>query len=326
MSALAAYLPPGMTPVDALAILCGLTAFFVVFAVWQALRARDPVLVRAKSILTRRAELMAQYLGNSRAPQGPRAAQGFMAQTVHRFKLLQGKQTSETREKLAQAGLRSREALVAFLFCKLCFPLLFGVVALILFEGMDAYNLTSTKKLMACFGSVLLGSFAPNIWLRNLITKRQDAIRKSVPDALDLLVICVEAGLSLDAALARVSRELGRGAPELGDEFQLTSLELGLLPERRQALENLSKRVTLPSVRAITQALLQTEKYGTPLAQSLRVLASEFRNERMMRAEEKAARLPATLTVPMVIFILPTLFIVLIGPAVINVIDALRKM
>lgn len=325
MKALAGYLPAGVTPVDVLAILCGATAFFVVFAVWQALRARDPVVTRAKSLLARRSELMAQYLGHGRERQKP-LARGFMAQTVSRFRLLQGKKTGEIRELLSQAGMRSREALIAFLFCKLSLPLAFGTASLILFKGMDAYHLSANQSLLACIGSVLFGAVAPSIWVKNKVTKRQDAIRKSVPDALDLLVICVEAGLSLDAALARVSRELGKGSPELGDEFQLTSLELGLLPERRQALENLSKRVPQPSIRAITSALLQTEKYGTPLAQSLRVLAAEFRNERMMRAEEKAARLPATLTVPMVVFILPTLFIVLIGPAVINVMDALRKM
>lgn len=325
MSTLAKYLPGGMKPEDALAILFGVVAFFVVIALWQALLVRDPIVVRAKSLLARRSELMAQYLGHARPRQRP-AAQGLMANIVLRFRLLQGEKTGNMRERLAQAGIRSREALIVFLFCKLCLPLAFGLVALILFEGMDAYNLSPTNKFIACIGSVLFGALGPGIWIKNKVNKRQAAIRKSVPDALDLLVICVEAGLSLDAALARVSRELGRGAPELADEFQLTSLELGFLPERRQALDNLSKRVTLPSIRAVVGSLLQTEKYGTPLAQSLRVLAAEFRNERMMRAEEKAARLPAILTVPMVVFILPTLFVVLIGPAVIKTIDALTKM
>ncbi len=325
MSDLAKYLPAGMKPEDALAVLFGLVAFFVVIALWQALLVRDPIVVRAKSLLARRAELMAQYLGHTRPRQRP-AARGFMANIVLRLRLLQGEKAGSMRERLAQAGIRSREALIAYLFFKLCLPLAFGVVALILFEGMNAYNLTSSNKIIVCIGSVLFGALAPAVWIKNKISKRQDAIRKSVPDALDLLVICVEAGLSLDAALTRVSRELGRGAPELADEFQLTALELGFLPERRQALDNLSKRVTLPSIRAVVGSLLQTEKYGTPLAQSLRVLAAEFRNERMMRAEEKAARLPAILTVPMVVFILPTLFIVLIGPAIIKTIDALTKM
>jgi tight adherence protein C len=325
MNTLMKFLPPGMTPEDALATLFGIAAFLVIYAVWQTLRARSPVVVRAKSLIARRSELMGQYLGQPSRRDRP-GAHGLMSKTVQRFKLLQGKQTSEARERLAQAGIRTREALITYLFCRLSLPLVFGAGAVVFFEFMGAYDLSPSSRLMACIGSVLVGAVAPNIWLKNTIAKRQTAIRKTVPDALDLLVICVEAGLSLDAALTRVARELGKGAPELADEFQLTSLELGFLPERRQALENLSKRVTLPSVRAVVNSLMQTEKYGTPLAQSLRVLAAEFRNERMMRAEEKAARLPAVLTVPMVIFILPSLFIVLIGPAIISVIDQLRKM
>jgi tight adherence protein C len=136
----------------------------------------------------------------------------------------------------------------------------------------------------------------------------------------------VEAGLSLDAALKRTAAELGRGSAEMSDELALTSVELGFLPERAVALRNLARRAGLKSINAVVSALLQTEKFGTPLAQSLRVLAAEFRTQRLLRAEEKAARLPAVLTVPMVIFILPTLFIVLIGPAVISVIDSLRSM
>lgn len=325
MNRLAKFLPAGVTPEDALTLLFGAVAFFVVVAVWQALLVRDPIVVRAKSLIARRAELMGQYLGNGRKRERP-AAHGFMSQIVIRLRLLQGEKTGGMRERLAQAGIRSREALITFLFFKLSLPLVFGAAAVMFFDVMGAYDLSSSKRLLACVLAVLFGAMAPNIWLKNQVTKRQTAIRKGVPDALDLLVICVEAGLSLDAALTRVSRELGRGAPELADEFQLTSLELGFLPERRQALENLSKRVTLPSIRAVVSSLIQTEKYGTPLAQSLRVLSAEFRNERMMRAEEKAARLPAILTVPMVVFILPSLFVVLIGPAVIGVIDGLSRM
>lgn len=327
MNGIAKYLPAGVAPEDILAVLFGVTAFIVVYALWQTLLVRDPIVTRAKSLLSRRAELMAQYLGHARPRQRQQAAaHGAMTSVVQRFKLLQGQKTGEMRERLAQGGIRSREALVTFLFCKLCFPLAFGALGLLFFEVMNAYNLSSSGKMMACIGCVLFGAMAPGIWIKNKITKRQNAIRKGVPDALDLLVICVEAGLSLDSALTRVARELGRGCPELGDEFQLTALELGFLPERRQALDNLSRRVTLPSIRAVVSSLQQTEKYGTPLAQSLRVLAAEFRNERMMRAEEKAARLPAVLTVPMVVFILPTLFIVLIGPAIIKTIDAMTKM
>jgi tight adherence protein C len=145
-----------------------------------------------------------------------------------------------------------------------------------------------------------------------------------LPDGLDLLVICAEAGLSLDAALNRVSRELGLSSPDLADELGLTAVELGFLPNRRQALMNLTKRTNLPPIRGVVNTLVQTERYGTPLAHSLRVLSAEFREERMLKAEEKAAKLPATLTVPMILFILPTLFCVLIGPAIIQVLDATK--
>jgi tight adherence protein C len=169
---------------------------------------------------------------------------------------------------------------------------------------------------------VPIGAFMlPDLWLKNAIQKREDIMRKSLPDALDLLVICAEAGLGLDAALDRVGGEITQSQPVLAEEIGITAVELGFLPDRRTALNGFAERVQLPSVRALINTLVQTEKYGTPLAQALRVLSAELREERMMRAEEKAAKLPATLTVPMIMFILPTLFIVLIGPAIIQVFD-----
>ncbi|MBU6207571.1 MAG: type II secretion system F family protein, partial [Alphaproteobacteria bacterium] len=163
--------------------------------------------------------------------------------------------------------------------------------------------------------SLFLSYKAPDIWMSNLISKRTTAIRKALPDALDLLVICAEAGLTVDAAFSRVSRELERAYPELCDEFMLTSIELSFLSERRQAFENLAKRVNLEALRGVTTTMIQTEKYGTPLASALRVLSAEFRHDRMMRAEEKAARLPALMSIPLILNILPTLFVVVIGPA-----------
>ncbi len=171
------------------------------------------------------------------------------------------------------------------------------------------------RKFGTFAGALLLSYKAPDIYINNLVTKRSAAIRKGVPDALDLLVICAEAGLTVDAAFARVSRELGNAYPELGEEFQLTSIELGFLTERRMAFENLAGRVKLEALKGVVTTMIQTEKYGTPLASALRVLSAEFRHERMMRAEEKAARLPAIMTVPLILFILPTLFIVILGPA-----------
>jgi tight adherence protein C len=155
--------------------------------------------------------------------------------------------------------------------------------------------------------------------LKRITAARNRRFTRALPDVLDLLVICAEGGLSLDGALNRVSREFRRFLPEMADELGLTGIELGFLPSRRDALENLAKRVGIPGIQSLTHTLVQTERYGTPLAQSLRTLSTELREERMLKAEEKAAKLPATMTVPMILFILPAVFIILVGPAAISV-------
>ena len=169
---------------------------------------------------------------------------------------------------------------------------------------------------------LLLGYKGPELYLSNKAQKRTTEIRKGLPDALDLLVICAEAGLTVGAAFNRVAKELGRAYPELGDEFALTAIELSFLNERKMAFDNLAYRVDLEAVKGVVTTMVQTERYGTPLASALRVLSAEFRNERMMRAEEKAARLPAIMTVPLILFILPVLFIVILGPAACSIADA----
>ena len=201
-------------------------------------------------------------------------------------------------------------------------PVVLGIGAVILIYWVDFFPTWSWFKKYAFVAGTLVGSYkAPDLWLTNKVKKRSDAVRKGLPDALDLLVICAEAGLTVDAAFGRVSRELGKAYPELGDEFGLTAIELGFLNERRQAFENLAQRVDLEAVRGVVTTMIQTEKYGTPLASALRVLSAEFRHQRMMRAEEKAARLPAIMTVPLILFILPTLFVVILGPAACSISD-----
>jgi tight adherence protein C len=198
----------------------------------------------------------------------------------------------------------------------------FGIAAIVLIYIVDFWPNWGGVRRYGTVAGLLVASYkAPDIWLKNKVTKRSHAIRKGLPDALDLLVICAEAGLTVDAAFGRVARELGKAYPELGDEFGLTAIELGFLNERRQAFENLAQRVDLEAVRGVVTTMIQTEKYGTPLASALRVLSAEFRNERMMRAEEKAARLPAIMTVPLILFILPTLFVVILGPAACSISD-----
>lgn len=327
MNALVELLPFTLGPGTPVVLAAG-AAFVSVIALWQALRLQDPITQRARSIANREEELRAAVLAPRRrtSPVAQIQSEALMSQVVARLKLLQGNKTREIRERLAQAGLRSREALIAFLFFKLTLPLAFGAIAVLILEVFHLYDLGPMGRLTAALGAVVFGAYGPEIWIKNQITKRRKALENQLPDTLDLFVICVEAGLSLDAALKRSADELSRGAPEFADELMLTSVELGFLPERAVALRNLAKRTGLKSIAAVVSALLQTEKFGTPLAQSLRVLASEFRNQRLLKAEEKAARLPAVLTVPMVVFILPTLFIVLLGPAVLSVIDNFRKM
>ena len=318
---------PGMGAMDmadAITAMAAAAAAFAVYAVWSALVARDPMGHRVRAVGLRREELRRQMLaaqGNrARRTQGAVQAMGRLAE---RLKLLKTQQADAVALKLAQAGFRSKDALVLYLFAKLALPFALGLVVVLLVYGAALWPLPPLGKLFIALAAVLAGAYAPELFVTNARLKRQAAMQKGLPDALDLLVICTEAGLALDAALTRVARETARACPELAEELGLCAVELGFLPDRRQALENLSKRTGLASVRGVVNTLQQTEKYGTPLSLSLRVLSTEFRNDRMMRAEEKAARLPATLTVPLIIFILPSLFVVLLGPAVLGAIDGL---
>jgi len=222
-----------------------------------------------------------------------------------------------------QAGWRNPDALTIFLGLRLCLPVGLGLLAYMLAPGVS-HHISPLTRVCVSLGGIALGAYAPSMMVKNTIQNRQRKIQLGLADALDLFVICAEAGLGLEPAITRVAREIGASAPELADELGLTSIELGFLPNRGDALANLTRRVDTASIRSLVNTLIQTERYGTPLAQSLRVLAGEFRNMRMMKAEEKAARLPATLTVPMIVFILPPLFTVLIGPAIVQIITSLR--
>ena len=307
----------------AISMMAAMAAFISVVAAWRTLLVRDPMAGRAKSLRRRREELKAGLAGPVRSRHRQLDAMNAMRGITHKMNLLRTQTAGKAAERLAQAGWRSRDAAAVFLGCKVVLPFVFGGAAFLLFNIFDLLELEEPLRTVVPMGGVLLGAYAPEIFVRNTATKRHKAITKGLPDALDLLVVCAEAGLALDGALTRVSREMARAAPEVADEFAFTALELGFLPERRKALDNLARRVPLASVRGVVNTLTQTEKYGTPLANSLRVLAGEFRNERMLKAEDKAAKLPAILTVPLIVFILPTLFIVLLGPAILQTIDGM---
>jgi tight adherence protein C len=302
----------------------------VIMAIYAAVTVRDPMAKRVKALNERREQLKA---GISASTAKKRAKLVRNTETTDRMRqfllslqVLQDDQIKVAQQKLAQAGIRRKELAVVVIFSRLIGPLLLGGGAALWIYGMGGLaDWTTFKRFAAFAGMTIFGYKAADIYLGNLIQKRTDAIRKGLPDALDLLVICAEAGLTVDSAFNRVAKELGRGFPELGDEFALTAIELGFLTERRMAFENLAYRVDLDSVKGVVTTMIQTEKYGTPLASALRVLSAEFRNERMMRAEEKAARLPAIMTVPLILFILPTLFIVILGPAACSIGDAFSK-
>lgn len=297
------------------ALVVGLANFLTILTVMRALSPRDMMAVRARSHAKRRKELRAARLSPRRAPRQRTIT--LARNLLEKLKLDRGAEARKVSDMLAQAGWRSPDSVTVFLAIRLVSPLLVGFAAYVLAPALRE-DLAGAQRLVIAAAAMIGGAYLPTLLLKNAATRRQQKIQKSLPDALDLFVICAEAGLSLDAAITRVSREMGSSAHELADELGLTAIELGFLPNRRDALQNLARRVSLPSVRGLVNTLVQTEKYGTPLAQALRVLAAEFRDTRMMKAEEKAARLPALLTVPMIAFILPPLFVVLIGPAVIQ--------
>jgi tight adherence protein C len=314
-------MPFGMGIEELIALAASAMIAFAVIAIYRSVLERAPAQRRAKAIGERKAQLRQQFTAPKRRSRLDTL--GIARQTVERFKLMTGKPVKEAGEKLMRAGFRSRDAITYFLFAKLCMPLVLGTVALICVYVLEMFNLGTQGKLFACMGAILLGFYLPDMYVRNIADKRTKLLTKAMPDMLDLLVMCAEAGLSLDQALVRVAREIRINSAEMADELELTSAELGFMSERRDALNNLQKRTGVKSMLALVNTLGQAERYGTPLAQSLRVLSAELRDERLMRAEEKAARLPATMTVPMMIFIMPTLFIILIGPGIIRVADTL---
>lgn len=308
-------------------VLSACAALAVLVAIYAALTARDPMSRRVKALNERREQLKAGITASSgkrRAKLVQRSAGADRIRAVlSGLKVLQDSQLKVAQTKLLHAGIRSKEWAVGVIFARLVLPLVIGGTILFIVYGTDTFATWSPLKRYGIVAvSFLLSYKAPDIFLQNKIAKRSQAIRKGLPDALDLLVICAEAGLTVDAAFHRVAKELGKAYPELGDEFALTAIELSFLTDRRQAFDNLANRVALDEVKGIVTTMVQTEKYGTPLASALRVLSGEFRNERMMRAEEKAARLPAIMTVPLILFILPVLFIVILGPAACSIKDS----
>jgi len=303
-------------------MLAGLAAFAVMLAIYAAVTIRDPMAKRVKALEARREQLKAGIIISG---SKKRASLVRRSDTTDRVKdslgklnILQESQIKAVQQKLAHAGYRNKELAVLIIGARAILPVVLGGLAALLIYGIELWPDLGPFKRLAAFALVVFLSYkGPEIYISNQATKRTAEIQKGLPDALDLLVICAEAGLTVDAAFNRVAKELGRAYPELGDEFALTAIELSFLNERKMAFNNLAYRVNLEAVKGVVTTMIQTS--------ALRVLSAEFRNERMMRAEEKAARLPAIMTIPLIMFILPTLFVVILGPAACSISDNLIK-
>jgi tight adherence protein C len=307
-------------------LLSAVASFAVMLAIYAATTVKDPMARRVKALNERREQLKAGIVASTNQRKkltNRNEAADRVRSILTSFKMLQDDQLKKTQLRLMQAGIRTKDLAFFIIAARFVMPLVLGTAAVLVIYVFDMFPNWSWLRQYMTVAGIMIGSYkAPDLWLKNKVTKRSHAVRKGLPDALDLLVICAEAGLTVDAAFGRVARELGKAYPELGDEFGLTAIELGFLNERRQAFENLAARVDLEAVRGVVTTMIQTEKYGTPLASALRVLSAEFRLQRMMRAEEKAARLPAIMTVPLILFILPTLFVVILGPAACSIRDS----
>ena len=290
-------------------------ATFVTFwALWTAFALQPPIEARLGALRTRRMK--------TRSEQGkpsPKATSlGFMRSLADRLNLLRGTAADQTTRKLRRAGFMSRDATVVYIFIKLALPLALGFLMILLTSTSSLIDVPENMILPTCMGAVLAGFMLPELYIKNVADKRREVLTLVLPEGLDLLTICVEAGLSIDAAFRRVAKEMRDPMPELSAEFEMTAIELTYLPDRQQALENMTERSNSPAVAALVNALRQTEKYGTPLANSLRILSQEFRQTRASKAEEKGARMPALMTVPLMVFVLPTLITVLLAPAIMS--------
>jgi len=285
----------------------------------------DKLNARLKSVASRREELRLksrEALLDSQSKRSIRKnSKGFLPDLAERINLEQLMDAPGTRKTLAMAGLRGQGPYLTYMFVRL-----FGPFIMAGFGALYAFVLVQTQMApfmkfaipVAAFAS---GYYLPMILLRNIIERRQQSIQRAFPDALDLLLICVESGMSVEAGFSRVAAEVGSQSPELAEEMGLVTAELSFLPDRTQAYENLAIRTDLPGVKAVTTSLIQAERYGTPIGTALRVMAEENRSMRMQAAEKKAAALPAQLTVPMIVFFLPVLFMVILGPAAIRFFD-----
>ncbi len=313
-------------PATLLALLVGLAVFATFYSLIMPLFEGRDLNKRMRAVSTEREQMRTRERArlNAEASRGSLRNQNNRSarQIVERFNLRQALVDDNTVNKLKAAGFRTQNALNVFLACRFILPFLFLAAAVVwIFVLGNMATRPFPIRVLVTIVAAYIGFYAPNVFISNRIAKRQASIKRAWPDALDLMLICVESGISLEAAMRRTAEEMSQQSPELAEEMVLTTAELSFLPDRRMALENLAVRTQLDIVKAVTTALIQADRYGTPVAQALRVLAQEGRDERMNEAEKKAAALPPKLTVPMILFFLPVLIAVILGPAGIQVAD-----
>ncbi|MEM7492510.1 MAG: type II secretion system F family protein [Pseudomonadota bacterium] len=306
-------------PAAMASLLAAVAMFATIVSVMLPALKGDKLEARLKQVTDQREKLRRANRAQLESAGIRREAKGTLADITKKLDLQKMLEDPNIEAKMEQAGFRGPRPLMIFYFCRFALPFMFGIGTLFYIFLINDFGLSMQMK----YGSVVFGAaagfYAPNLYVSNSASKRQQSIMKAFPDALDMMLICVESGMSIEMAFAKVGAEIGTASAELAEELQLTTAELAYLPERRVAYENLAKRTGHEGVKAVTMALVQAERYGTPLGDALRIMAKENRDMRMSDAEKKAAALPAKLTVPMILFFLPVLFLVVLGPAAIKI-------
>lgn len=318
---MAAFIEAVLNPQFMATFMAALCVFATVLSIAMPMLQRDQQNRRMKEMAIERGKMRSARLAEMAAKERQGTGKlrstpkGFMSRMVEQLNLREKFDSEELRENLKRAGLRGQDKIVTFMFFRIAAPIIVFFFTLIYVFFVTPTGYAPLINVMFALGIGYLGFFLPNVFISNRATKRQLSIKQAFPDALDMLLICVQSGMSVEAAFAKVAKEVSSQSLELAEEMTLTTAELSYLQERRQAYENLAKRTGLPGVKSVTTALVQAERYGTPVGQALRTMAKENREIRQSEAERKAAALPPKLTVPMIVFFLPVLFIVILGPA-----------
>jgi tight adherence protein C len=314
----------GMTWAELVPILAGLVMFAVVMFVWINVVEKDDVSKRAKAVRAHKRQVLSSLPQAEKRPRISLQRENRLTSFVSVLRKRRAEQTANIRNVLAVAGFRSNEAIGIYVLTKFLGPVVIVLLAFMVYYSSPALQSLSPLLKFTMLGLAgFMGIALPDSLINFMGRSRQAKIQAALPDALDLMVICTEAGLALEPTFERVSQEMLSTNKEVSEELNLTAVELSIMPERSEALNNLLRRTDVPAIESVVSTLNQTERYGTPLAQSFRILSADFRDARLLKAEEKAAKLPATLTVPMIGFIFPCLFAVLLGPAVIQTMNTL---